>query len=176
MHQRRSIRLPHFDYTSEGGYFITIVAHRRQHLFGKVVAGEMHANHFGAVVHDEWFRTAELRPFVELFENEFIVMPNHIHGIIWLTGRGTARRAPTMDEYPHEQFGNPVSGSIPTIVRAYKSAVSKNINEIQGTRSLPVWQRNYFEHIISTDREYENIVDYIESNPHNWLLDEEYLP
>ena len=75
---------------------------------------------------DEWFRTAQMREYVELFEDEFVVMPNHIHGIIWHTGRGTARRAPTIDP-TIEQFGKPVPGSIPTIVRSYKSADRKSV-------------------------------------------------
>ena len=94
-HHRRSIRLKGFDYTSEGGYFITIVTHERQYLFGEIRDGEMHLNPLGKIAYDEWFRTVELRPYVELFDIEFIVMPNHVHGIIWLTCRGTARRAPT---------------------------------------------------------------------------------
>ncbi len=175
MHHRRSIRLPKYDYTSEGGCFITIVTHQRQHLFGEIVAGEMHINPFGEVVHTERFRTAHMRPYVGLFEDEFVVIPNHIHGIIWLICRGTTLRAPTPDDNsPYEKFGKPVPGSIPTIVRAYKSAITKCINEIRGTPSFPVWQRNYFEHLITTDREYDNIVDYIESNPRNWLMDEEF--
>ena len=176
MHHRRSIRLANFDYASEGGYFITIVTHERQQLFGEIIAGEMRANSYGAVAREEWFRTAELRPYVVLFEEEFVVMPNHTHGIISLTGRGTARRAPTMEEIPpHEKFGNPVSGSIPTIVRAYKSAVTRRINEIRGAQSFSVWQRNYFEHVIGHDREYDEIVEYIHSNPRNWTVDDEYL-
>jgi len=75
-HNRRSIRLQGYNYSSEGGYFITIVTHKRQRLFGEIVNGEMRLNSFGLVVRGEWLRTAELRPYVELFEDEFIVMPN----------------------------------------------------------------------------------------------------
>jgi len=113
-----------------------------------------------------------MREYVELFEDEFVVMPNHIHGIIWHTGRGTARRAPTIDP-TIEQFGKPVPGSIPTIVRSYKSAVTKRINTFLNTPASPVWQRNYYEHIITTDREYESIIEYIDANPRNWLVDTE---
>ena len=122
---------------------------------------------------DEWFHTTELRPYVELFEDEFVVMPNHIHGIIWINeddGRGTARRAPTQ-----ERFGKPVIGSLPTIVRAYKSAVTKRINLLRQTPGAPVFQRNYFEHIIGSDREYEHIAEYIANNPVNWVRDEERI-
>ena len=179
-HHRRSIRLKGYDYTSEGGYFITLVTHERQNLFGVVENDEMHLNPRGGIARDEWFRTAQLRPYIELFEEEFIVMPNHIHGIIWITDPawltrwGTARRAPTPDDSPAiEQFGKPISGSIPTIVRAYKSAVTKRINLLRQSPSTPVWQRNYYEHIITTDREYDAIAVYIYFNPLNWGVDEE---
>lgn len=186
MHHRRSIRLPGFDYSSEGGYFISLVTHERQYLFGEVVDGEMRLNDLGIIVRDEWFRTAELRPYIELLNEEFVVMPNHIHGIIWITDNlghwktdtyrwGTARRAPTEDTPVNvEQFGKPVSGSIPTIVRSYKSAVTKKVNELRGTPSLPVWQRNYYEHIIGDDNGYDAIIEYIHNNPKNWLTDDEY--
>ena len=185
--RRRSIRLKGYDYTSEGGYFITLVAHERQSIFGEIIDGEMRLNALGVIARDEWFRTALMRPYVELFDDEFVVMPNHIHGIIWITNQpdrwGTARRAPTDDlqrrapiddPTPNlEQFGKPVSGSIPTIVRSYKSVVTKNINELRGAPSNPIWQRNYYEHIITTDREYESIVEYIDANPCAWLNDSE---
>jgi REP element-mobilizing transposase RayT len=91
-HHRRSIRLADYDYASEGGYFITIVTQGRINLFGEIVDGVMKLNEYGQIVYKEWFRTAIMRPNIELFEEEFVVMPNHIHGIIWIedvTGRGS---------------------------------------------------------------------------------------
>jgi putative transposase len=82
---------------------------------------------------------------------------------------GTARRAPTTPE----RFASPIAGSLPTIVRAYKSAVTKRINLLRSTPGKSVFQRNYYEHIIGSDREYERIADYIDANPLNWLRDEE---
>jgi len=107
-------------------------------------------------------------------------MPNHMHGIIVITdGRGTAeslndldgkssRRAPTQ-----EQFQKPVKGSIPTIIRSYKSAVSYRINLMRRTDGVPVWQRNYYEHIIRDETDLQNKTDYIESNPLLWDEDDE---
>ncbi|MHB8086671.1 MAG: transposase [Anaerolineaceae bacterium] len=92
LHHRRSIRLADYDYSAEGGYYITIVTQGRVCLFGEVIDGEMHLNDFGKIVWEEWFRTAKLRQNVELMEDEFVVMPNHIHGIIWIIeslGRGS---------------------------------------------------------------------------------------
>ena len=85
-HHRRSIRLRGYDYTQTGGYFITIVAHERALLFGEIVNGAMRLNEYGQIVRDEWFRTAVVRPYVMLYPDEFVVMPNHIHGIIWIVG------------------------------------------------------------------------------------------
>ncbi len=169
-HHRRSIRLRGYDYTQPGAYFITIVTHERACLFGNVVNGAMQLNPLGEIVRAEWFKTAELRPSVQLDADEFVVMPNHIHGIIWIVDDVGARRrrAPT-----GEQFGKPVPGSIPTIVRAFKSAATKRINALRGTPGAPVWQRNYYEHVIRNDADLRHIRDYIQTNPARWALDSE---
>ena len=83
-HHRRSIRLPGYDYTQPGAYFITIVTHERACLFGEVVDGKMELNAFGEIVREEWFQTAVVRPYVRLDERDFVVMPNHVHGIVWI--------------------------------------------------------------------------------------------
>ena len=174
--RRKPLRLPKYDYSSEGGYFITIMTHKRIPIFGRILDNQIAMSNAGIFARSEWFRTQQLRENVELFEEEFVVMPNHVHGIIWLTrSRGTARCAPTMDEFPSlEQYGKPVSGSIPTIIRAYKSVVTYAINISRNTPGQPVWQRNYYEHIIRDEKDYENIFEYIYQNPRNWDKDEEY--
>jgi putative transposase len=170
-HHRRSIRLKGYDYTQAGAYFVTICAYQRLHVFGEVINGEMVLNETGKIARDEWFKTAELRPYVELFEDEFVVMPNHGHGIIWIVG---ARRRRTPTDVV-EKFGKPVKGSIPTIVRAYKSAVMYAVNGAQNMRGAVLWQHNYYEHIIRNDRELNNIRWYIVNNPLNWQLDRDNL-
>ncbi len=126
----------------------------------------MRLNAFGRIVQDEWFKTAMIRPYVRLFDNEFVVMPNHIHGIIWIVGNVGARRrrAPT-GRHAAERFGKPVPGSIPTIIRAFKSAVTKRINQNRKTPGAPVWQRNYYEHIIRDEPSLNRIRQYIAENP-----------
>ena len=79
----------------------------------------------------------------------------------------TARRAPT------EEFGKPVAHSIPTIMRAFKSASTKRINEMRGVAGFPVWQRNYYEHVIRDDGELNEIRQYITDNPARWAEDRE---
>jgi putative transposase len=200
-HHRRSIRLKGYDYTQPGAYFVTMVTHQREDLFGEIIEGEMRLNWTGKLVKREWERLANRFPNIEL--DEFIVMPNHVHGIILIIdpGRGTAgkyenddqessRRAPTNQNddqtiYPraptlsrraptnHEQFGKPVPGSIPTIIRSFKSAVSLRVNRSRNSPGAPIWQRNYFERVVRNQNELERIRAYIHHNPSQWVDDPE---
>jgi len=177
-HHRCSIRLPEYDYAQPGAYYVTIVAWHRECLFGEVVNGEMELAKFGLVAKQQWEKLPKRFPNIEL--GAFVIMPNHMHGIIVITdGRGTAgirndhdvessRRALT-----HEQFQKPVKGSVPTIVRSYKSAVAYRINLMRKTQGIPVWQRNYWEHIIRNQQDLQNKTDYIEANPMLWDEDNE---
>ena len=177
-HHRRSIRLPNYDYSQAGAYYITIVTWQRECLFGSVVDEEMGLSKFGLVAKQQWEKLPKRFPNIEL--GVYVIMPNHMHGIIIITdGRGTAgqftvlilpipRRAPT-----REQFQRPVKGSIPTIIRSYKSAVSYRINLMRGTQDSPIWQRNYYEHIIRNEKDLQNKTDYIKANPMLWAQDEE---
>lgn len=177
--RRKLLRLPDYDYSSEGGYFITIVTHKRNPIFGTSYEESVLLSDFGQIARDEWFKTSRLRHNIELFNNEFVVMPNHIHGIIWLMDLpsseeqpivGVERRStPTRNDFPIV-----VPGSIPAIVRAYKSAVTYAINAKRHTPGQDVWQRNYFEHIIRDENDYENIVEYIYQNPKTWERDVEH--
>jgi len=177
-HHRCSIRLPNYDYSQPGAYFVTIVTWHRECLFGEVVSGKMRLNKFGLIAKQQWEKLPKRFPNIEL--GAFVIMPNHMHGnIMVVVGRGTAenlsdpdggspRRAPT-----HEGFQKPVKGSIPTIIRSYKSSVSYRINLLRGTNGSIVWQRNYYEHIIRNDRDLQNKTDYIEANPRLWGEDDE---
>ncbi|HSB01635.1 MAG TPA: transposase, partial [Anaerolineales bacterium] len=177
-YHRHSIRLSNYDYSQPGAYFVTIVTWHRECLFGEVVNGEMRLNKFGLLAKQQWEKLPKRFPNIEL--GAFVIMPNHAHGnIVIVAGRGTAanqndpdgelsRRAPT-----YEQFQKPVRGSIPTIIRSYKSAVSYRINLMRGTQDIPVWQRNYYEHVIRNERDLQNITDYIEANLRLWGEDDE---
>lgn len=170
-HHRRSLRLKGYDYTQPGAYFVTLCTYNGEALFGEIVDGSMVLNAWGEIVRDEWFKTVQLRPYVALYDDEFVVMPNHIHGIIWIVDDPVGarrRRAPTT-----EQFGKPVAGSLPTIIRAFKSAVTRRIHQTPGTPGAPVWQRNYYERIIRNDEALNRIRAYILNNPLKWALDRE---
>jgi putative transposase len=163
---------------SVGAYYVTIVTWRRECLFGEVVNKEMMLSKFGLVAKQQWEKLPKRFPNIAL--GAYVIMPNHMHGIIEIiNGRGTAeslnnlddessRRAPT-----REQFQKPVTGSIPTIIRSYKSAVAYRINLMRGTDGVPVWQRNYYEHIIRDEKDLQSKTDYIESNPLLWDEDDE---
>jgi len=164
---RRSIRLRGYDYTQSGAYFVTICTQNRECLFGDIVNGKMVLNEYGKIVVAEWKKTAEIRDEIEL--DEWVVMPNHFHGIVVVTGRGTACRAPTI-----ERFGKPVAGSLPTIVRSFKSAGTKCINTIRNMPGAKLWQRNYYEHVIRNENELNRIQQYIINNPDKWESDRNY--
>jgi len=143
-HDRRSIRLPTWDYRWPGAYFVTVCTHGRASIFGAVRDGRMHRNPFGRIVAEEWDRTGH-RDNVVL--DAFVVMPDHVHGVLHITAdtdstprRVTARRDPTCSD---RQFGQPKSGSLPTIVGAFKSAVTKRINRLRKMHGASVWQRNF---------------------------------
>ena len=165
-HHRRSIRLKGHDYTQPGAYFVTICTRDRECLFGHMVNGEMRLNKHGMAVHEEWLKTAELRENVEM--EACTVMPNHVHGIVVITnGRGVLPYAPT------GTLRSP-SRTIGAIVRGFKSASTKHINEMRNTPGTPVWQRSFYEHVIRNDEELKAIRQYILSNPANWTTDENY--
>lgn len=172
-HHRHSIRVSGYDYSAAGGYFVTVVAFQRQCLFGEVVGGEMRLSALGRIVQEEWFKTTTLRPYVELREDEFVVMPNHLHGIIWILNDegavvGAQRRcAPTTGVTAI----NVVPRSLGAIVRAIKSAVTYRAGK--ELNISPIWQRNYFEHIIRNQEDYDSIAGYIIANPEMWGQDEE---
>ena len=170
--RRRSIRLKGYDYTRPGAYFVTLCAHERACLFGAIVDGAMRLNGYGEVVREEWLRTAALHSHVEL--DAFVVMPNHMHGIIIITGDTVGARCIVPLPPPQtESFGKPVPGSIPTLIRLFKAAATRRINHLRGTPGAPVWQRNYYEHIVRSEDGLRRIREYISTNPIRWDDDPE---
>jgi putative transposase len=161
--RRHSLRLAGYDYAATGGYFVTLCTHRQAHLFGAVLAdGAMLLNACGAIVTKEWTRSAIVRHEIAL--DAFVVMPNHIHGIV-LVHAGDRPVAPTESR--------PQQRSLGAFVAGFKSVVTRRINEMRCTPGAPVWQRNYYERIIRNDREYNAIREYILNNPANWANDRE---
>ncbi len=167
-HHRRSIRLKGYDYTQPGAYFVTLCTHERAHLFGRVVNGVMVLNALGEMVRDEWFRSADIRAEIELHPDEFVVMPNHIHGIVWIVDNAGAT-GPNVGAHGRALQRPP--RSLPSFIAGFKSSVTNRINQHRDTPGAPVWQRNYYEHIIRDDRALNAIRQYIHDNPLRWHLD-----
>lgn len=173
LHRRRSIRLKDYDYTQSGAYFVTICTHGRECLFGEIDAnGNMILSQYGEMVQDEWFKTAIIRSYVDL--DAFVVMPNHVHGIILITSDApvgaTRRVAPTPND--HHNPKGPKSKSLGAIVGSFKSSVSRHINEWRETAGAPVWQRDYYDVVIRNEAMLNTRRQYIETNPSRWAFDE----
>ncbi len=194
IHHRRSIRLKGYDYAQAGIYFLTLCAQNQTHLFGKIRNGKMELNTFGEIAQEEWIKTIEIRKNIALAE--FIIMPNHIHGIIEIKySKGNTENI--------GKFKSPTQ-TIGAIIRGYKGATTKRIkiligeslNSTGGLQSAPtqsaptqsapteltriisridlsksIWQRDYYEHIIRDEKAYRNISNYIINNPKKWEVD-----
>ncbi len=172
-HHRRSTRLPDYDYTQNGVYFVTVCAHGRECLFGDVGEdGVVRLNDYGAVVQEEWLRTEIVRAEVEL--GVFVVMPNHFHGIVVIHDVGAHGRAPLQNPSPTDvKTLQRQPRSLGSLVAGFKSIVTKRINTLRDTPGAVVWQRNYYEHIIRDERDLNQASDYILCNPARWAEDRE---
>jgi REP element-mobilizing transposase RayT len=177
--RRHSIRLSGYDYSQAGAYFVTICTLNRRLLFGEIHDGEMHLNAFGRMASAQWLLLAY--HFTNLELGEFVIMPNHVHGILVITGRGEASpdnlsfpsNLPFKDASPLRPNGT-LPGSIGAIIQNFKSITSRKINLHSGKSKERFWQRNYYEHIIRNEQDMLTITDYILANPQNWVKDEEY--
>ena len=178
-----STRLQTWDYGWNGSYFVTICTQRRICYFGRIESGVMHFSALGSMAEKLWFEIPVHFPFVQL--SEFVIMPNHVHGIIIInkTIVGTQNFAslhcpptpatPTQSPFtttglPKNRFG-PQSQNLASVIRGYKTGVTKyaNINN-PGFQ----WQSRYYDHIIRDTRSFEMICNYIRNNPLQWEKDE----
>ncbi len=169
------MRLNDYDYRQNGAYFVTVCAYRHANLFGSIEDGVMTPNAIGRIIAEEWRKTAELRPYVGL--DGFVVMPNHLHGIIAMfddeqgaiqqvaTAASNSRRSKTLQ-----------ARSLGAIVGRFKGKVTRRSHELPGYRDLVVWQRNYYEHIIRSEKSLQAIREYIAMNPSRWAEDSYYTP
>jgi putative transposase len=162
MPNRKSIRKPGYDYSGPGSYFVTVCAYNRQCIFGDIIDGIMKLNRSGEIVESSWKQLSQHYERIEL--DAFIVMPNHVHGIITLFDVGAGLR-PALTEMKTK------SHSLPEIVRAFKSFSSRAINEIQNSHGIETWQRNYYDHIIRSEKALNLIRLYIKTNPLLWNFD-----
>ena len=181
----KSTRLRHWDYRDSGYYYITICTYNREPLFGQIIEGKMAANPLGKIVENEWTYTAKKRLAIRL--DEFVVMPNHFHAIVGLGDAGHgfgANRDRCRDVMRGDVLRgdiarnvstgvSPRAGSLSVIVRAFKSAASKQIHE--NGYSGKIWQERFHDRVIRNEQELRLIRAYIQNNPMNWEMDRERL-
>ena len=184
-HHRRSIRLKGYDYSQAGAYYVTIVVQGRECRFGEIVNGEMHLNEYGRIVQKWWNEIPIHFPNVKL--GAFVIMPNHVHGIIFII---VERRGEVIS--PRDNPNNNILDAMmdetnnlgretlplhkPTlgqIVAYFKYQSTKEMNRIEAEKAITkFWQRNYYEHIIRDEQDLQNKSDYIEANLKLWDEDD----
>jgi REP element-mobilizing transposase RayT len=177
-HHRRSIRLKGYDYTQVGAYFITICTWQGKCLFGDVVNNEVQLSHYGETVRLKWHYLPRRYPHVQL--DAFVIMPNHVHGIIFLidgnatnvcgVGAGLEKIHDQKTDLfcktsPYQRHG------LPEVISGFKTFSARRINQIRCLAGVPVWQRNYYECIIRSEESLQKIRKYIIKNPLFWQQD-----
>lgn len=230
IHHRRSMRLKGYDYTQPGAYFVTLVTYHRDEIFGEVANGVMKLSSLGQIVYDEWMRSAEIRKEIRLYEDEFVVMPNHVHGIVWIVSTETgAHRAPLPEIsrsvgadgirpdvgiHPDSGIGQSESGArrapqqgsqedtdgrdsqedtdgrdarlapgkgagpapqrVPKSLGSFIAGFKASVTSRAGRKldMTGIWQRNYYDHIIRSEKEFQAIWSYIDNNPQKWESDQ----
>ena len=159
-HHRRSIRLKEYDYSQAGAYFVTICTQDRKCFLGNVGNETVELSPIGKIAHEFWFEIPKHFQNVQL--DTFVVMPNHMHGIIFIDDNCRGGVTPPLRR--------PTLGQI---VAYYKYQPSKIINRIRNTIGMSVWQRNYYEHVIRNEKDLNQIRGYIFNNPIRWEFDKE---
>ena len=170
---RRSIRLRGFDYRAKGAYSVTIVTSYRACLLGEVVDERVHLTTIGEVVEAGWRTIPEFSPHVRL--DSFVVMPNHVHGLLVLEDNPRAKHSPEANASPLHRFRpkGTQGGSISAIVQTFKATTTRRVRSLPGLMGLRLWQRGFYDHVIRDDEELNRIRRYIEENPLRWALDKE---
>ncbi len=180
VHHRQSIRLRDYDYSHAGAYFVTICTWQRECLFGDVVDGGMRLNAFGDIVYDEWQQITTHFSNVEI--DQYVIMPNHFHGIVSIVGAGSPRpelpRTAGQTIEPPKNLGGETPplriATLGKIVGYFKYQSTKRINQLRNNPGVPVWQRNYYERIIRDELELNAIRQYTIDNPTNWADDKNH--
>ena len=174
-----SARCPNWDYASNGYYFVTICTRNRQCFFGNVNAGKMQLSDIGVIVAQEWHKTPQIRPNVQL--DEWVVMPNHFHGIIIIKNPlETFRRVETFrrnvssinnENAPNDNQNKSrlKPNSLGSIIGQFKSVCTKQIWKMGFTDFR--WQTRFHDHIIRDEESLYRIRQYIINNPQKWELD-----
>tara|TARA_B100000780_G_C20955763_1_gene381341 strand:- start:87 stop:635 length:549 start_codon:yes stop_codon:yes gene_type:complete len=166
-----NLRAQWWDYRNAAAYFITICTQNRQHYFGEIQDQKMQLSTIGAIADVLWFELPHRNPTIEL--GEYVIMPDHMHGILILKDSVGSLRATNQQETTNQQLEknqkmaaiSPKANSVSAIIRSYKSAVTKHLNRLDLEFK---WQSRFYDHIIRDEAAFERISNYIKANPENW--------
>ena len=159
MKDRKRNRLQEYDYSQTAYYFVTLCTDNHKPVFGKIINGEMILNQFGCIIKNNWLRIQTFHENIEL--NEFIIMPNHIHGIIIVDNVGNANLA-----FPTDRTKMLLSKIIQQFKRACSIKIKNKFNY-----HLPLWQRSFYDRIIRNENELYQIRKYVLQNPLKWEIE-----
>lgn len=180
---RTSLRLPYYDYSQEGAYFVTIVTNKHSCLFGTIIDGEMILNDAGKMIDKVCQELPLLISQIQI--KPYVIMPNHFHAVFIINDNdvgvdlrvypGQPRRVAPTEDYENIKTRT----SLPNVIGRFKSLTTRRyvdgVEKHNWSRfDNRLWQRNYYEHVIRDERDYEVIVDYILCNPQNWEKDGEF--
>ena len=185
--RRNSYRLEGYDYSQAGCYFVTVCVQGRQCLFGEIIEGEMVLNDAGKLVVHWWHETENKFPHLEL--DQYVLMPNHIHGIVAFVGADLCVRPQHRNIKPsnchqieqerkeQNQEGGHTGPPLQEIIQWFKTMTTNEyIKEVKSRRFPPfekrIWQRSFYDHIIRDDNDLNRVREYIQNNPLRWALDE----
>ena len=176
IHHRRSTRLAGYDYSQEGAYFVTICTYAKQWQFGDVQNDVMILNQYGQIANSCWLEIPSHFPQIEL--DAFVIMPNHMHGIIVITESpsnvGAQHVAPSKRHFTSsnkKMTPNVKAGSLSAAMRSYKAAVTRQVNRLYHAPGEQLWQRNFHDHIIRNHVGLNHLRTYVINNPASWSKD-----
>jgi putative transposase len=181
VHDRRSLRLDGYNYAHAGAYFVTVCTQDRACLLGDVAGEEVRLSDVGRMIQAVWGEMPDHYPGIET--DAFVVMPNHMHGIITIHGRGESCirpddcHQPDSGDHKDRPYGT-TAGSLGRVIQAFKSTTTHEYVLGVRKRGWPpfhgrLWQRNYYERVIRNERELDKIREYVAANPLKWSLDRE---
>src|SRR6266849_2513281 len=169
---RKQLRLRGYDYAFPGVYFVTICSAGKRPVFGSIRGESIVLSRAGEIVRCEWVALAER--FAGLVLDEFVIMPNHLHGVLAFVGQaGGASRGTTGGSSLDPKGGASPSPTLFEVIGAFKSISTIKVNKLLGRRGVQLWQRSYYEHIVRTGEDLMKIQRYISENPLMWSLDPE---
>ena len=170
---RRSIRLRGYDYRQSGVYFVTVFANQQRRIFGHMNDNGFICSELGRIVKEEWQRVERLRANVQM--DLFVVMPNHLHGLVFIGDSGPSEDAPPNSPRAVSRSQTLQAGSLGAIIGQFKIAVTRQAKSQHLHPQHKIWQRNYHEHIVRSEQSLNELRQYIMTNPARWREDSLYV-